>query len=97
MLINFKFLFFKNHFNKEETKEFLQFVSSSLLGEDEAAEEMKLKFASVLYIVLGAISSDWSLLEEGIAKIHKGFVIVLNIFRVFSKMRSFESNRTIDH
>lgn len=50
---------------------------------------MKQKFASVLYIVLGAISSDWSLLEEGVLQIHKGFVIMLNIFRVFSKVRSF--------
>lgn len=89
VLINFKFLFFKNHFSKDETRDFLQFISDTLLGEEEQAQEFKQKFASVLYIVLGAISSDWSLLEEGVATIHRGFVIILNVFRVFSKVRSF--------
>lgn len=41
--------------------------------------------------MFGAVYSDWSLLERGAAEMHRGFAFVLDIFRMFSRVKNFRS------
>lgn len=91
LLLNKKLLKDQHDAIEKAVQTFASFLCSIIMGSGGDVDEFKRMVSGVVQVVFGAVYSDWSLLERGAAEMHEGFAFVLDIFRMFSRVKNFRS------
>ena len=70
---------------------FATFMCSLIQGTGIDSTELKRTLRGVVQVVFGAVYFDWKLLEKGAVEMLPAFAFILDIFKLFARIKNFKS------